>query len=204
MGATSPRSGATADSSAASSASNHGSRRRPPLAARGVARRGRPVHPRRLSAPVGSAGTASPPGTSRSGSATVAAQRLRRRVGQQQRAGARRVGLGLLAEQPVGDLARAGRRAAGPGRAPRAPLRARARIVSSGIPSRSDELAVGAALAQDELHGGALVGRQPVERGGAAARGISAPSLVDDERIGADRPGNRLLDGGRGARARCP
>ena len=81
---------------------------------RGVSRAGRVVFPfTRGSAgavPVGSGGTASPPGTLRSGAATVAAQRVGGRVGQQQFARAGGVGLGLLAEQPVRDLAGARRR----------------------------------------------------------------------------------------------
>ena len=73
VGATSPRSGATADSSAASSSSNHES-----LSAAaspgGVAGAAFPFT-RGCSGPVGSAGTASPPGISRSAAATCAAQR---------------------------------------------------------------------------------------------------------------------------------
>ena len=47
-----------------------------------------------------------------------------------------------------------------------------------GHPEQVGQLAVGASLAQDELHGGALVGRQPVERGGAACRHLGL-SLVE-------------------------
>ena len=98
---------------------------------------------------------------------------VRFRLGQQQRAGALGVRLRLLAEEPVRDLARPGRRGQVRGqRGEAAPGAGADRLF--GHPEQVGQLAVGPSLAQDELHGGALIGRQPVERGGAACRHLGA------------------------------
>ncbi len=98
---------------------------------------------------------------------------VRIRLGQEQRTGAFGVGLRLLAEEPVRDLARPGRRGQVRGqRGEAAPGAGADRLF--GHPEQVGQLAVGPSLAQDELHGGALVGRQPVKCGGAACRHLGA------------------------------
>ena len=149
-----------------------------PVASRRARRRGRAGCRRALvpftrgaasSGAVGSAGTDSPPGAARSGSATVAAHvcaagsasssaRVRAAwasdcwPSSQSAISPARVGGGRSGARPASAVARAGAD----------------RLL--GHPEQVGELAVGASLAEDELHGGALVWRQPVERGGAAAR----------------------------------
>ena len=86
-----------------------------------------------------------------------------------ERAGAGGVGLGLLAEQPVGDLAGARGRRQVRGE-PGQPAARTGPDRLLGHPEQIGELAVAPALAENQLDGGALVGRQGVERGGAAAR----------------------------------
>ncbi len=107
----------------------------------GVSRAGRVVFPfTRGSAgavPVGSGGTASPPGTLRSGAATVAAQAWA--AGSDSSSSRVRAAWASAcwpSSQSAISPARAGAGRSGARAA--SPLRARARIVSSGIPSRSE------------------------------------------------------------------
>ena len=115
---------------------------------------------------VGSAGTDSPPGTPRSGSATVAAHVC---AAGSPSSSARVRAAWASACWPSSQSAISPARAGG-SRSGASAVDAVARAGADrllGHPEQVGELAVGASLAEDELDGGALVGRQPVERGGA-------------------------------------
>jgi len=91
------------------------------------------------------------------------------RIAQQQRPRARPVGLGLLAQEPVRDLADPRRRQL-VRREARQPVARASTDRVLGHAEHLGQLTVRASLAKDELDGGALIWRQPVERGGAATR----------------------------------